>query len=475
MSTRRRDILDIGAAGARHIAGALTGLVTIPVVAYELGAEALGAWALLGVAFAIVGLSDLGMTVPVQRATVQGDHDKARRMLALALLVNALATPLSALLVYSVMIHGTAVGAVDGTARWALLAVVLAGAASALASPARGLVLARGGIRGLTVARVVAAVLQLLTMFAVLATCGGLVAPALGLLVGAVVEACFVAALTRGVVARSPLRRTSPPPGELRDALRDAMAALTINLATTATTRIDIFVLAQVAPLRVVAAYGVASRVIDQAFVLAKQVGTALLPSLGAASERAAAVRFGTSVLGGLVASGMVALTLTGQAWLEAWAGPVAEDPVFGQVLALLAIAATLMAGQEIAASALTLGGRTAWRSATPIAAGAALNVTLTLAFASAGATFIATATIAGAALTAGLVWRRTSELLRWSWGNILRTLAPTAAAGVAAVGGALVLASAAASSVLMSVLSCAAVTSIGCGAAAAAARGLRR
>lgn len=474
MSASRRDVLDIGAAGLRHLAGALTGLITIPVVAYGLGVEALGAWALLGAAYAIVGLGDAGMAVPVQRAAVKGERSKARRTLALALLVGLVVTPLLSALTFFALTTMPAIRDVD-TAELATGLVVFAGATSALTAPYRGFVLARGGVRGLAVARVAAAVLQIGTMFAALTIARDLSAPALGLAVGALLEGAAVVALARGFDPGVPLRPSAPCRRELREALRDAAASLTINLATTATTRIDVFVLAQVAPLRVVAAYGVASRVVDQAFLLAKQVGTALLPRLGAAAQRADAIRFGTGVLGGLVASGMIALTFAGGGWLRAWAGPVTGDALFGPVLALLAVAAIVTASQEIAASALTLGARSAWSAAGPISAGASLNLALTVVFASSGAIAIAAATVAGAALTATLIWRRTRRLLEWSPSCVLRTLAPAVGAGLVSLGGGVLVSTVAATGILPSVLACAAVTSMGCGAAVLTAKGLDR
>src|SRR5262249_1576700 len=148
-----------------------------------------------------------------------------------------------------------------------------------------------------------------------------------------------------------------------------------LNLMQAAGTRADIQILSLVGSGSVVAAYNVASRAVEVSFVLAKQISTALLPRLGDARSRGRAVLIGTGLFGALVWSGMAALGQHGQAWLAAWAGPVALGPVAAHAIALLGVAAALSSLSELAASALTIGARTAWESTIPIGAGCLVNV----------------------------------------------------------------------------------------------------
>jgi hypothetical protein len=82
----------------------------------------------------------------------------------------------------------------------------------------------------------------------------------------------------------------------------------------------------------------------------------------------------------------------------------------------------------------LTLSAPSAWSAARPILAGSALNAALTLGFAWTGVTAVAVANLAGALVACVLAWRRVARELGWSTGDVLRTLAPGAAALLAAV-----------------------------------------
>ena len=76
--------------------------------------------------------------------------------------------------------------------------------------------------------------------------------------------------------------------------LRDGAASLVISIAVFAAIRVDVVVLAHVAPLAIVASYGVASRAVDILYLLAKQATVALMPQLGRSEEREDAIRLGT-------------------------------------------------------------------------------------------------------------------------------------------------------------------------------------
>ncbi|HEY0097031.1 MAG TPA: hypothetical protein VGB96_22075, partial [Archangium sp.] len=65
---------------ARHAVQTVTGLLTISLVVHALGPEGLGAWALLGTASFLLGLSDLGLNIAVQRAAARPDDALTHRL-----------------------------------------------------------------------------------------------------------------------------------------------------------------------------------------------------------------------------------------------------------------------------------------------------------------------------------------------------------------------------------------------------------
>jgi len=302
-------------------------------------------------------------------------------------------------------------------------------------------VIASGGMRALAAARVFAAVVQILI------TAGLLFAPSMTVPALALLAANVLELLCLPLIAR----RHDPglpwfPPGGLersafREAVRDAAAALVLYGGVVIAGRLDVFLVSRVAPLGVVAAYAIALRAVEQSFVLAKQTSGALLPKLGAVATRSEATELGTGVLGALVGAGMCALVMDGGALLRAWTGGVVAIDSFGLPLALLACAAVVAAGHEVACSGLTLGGRTAWSGATPLIAGSVINVALGLTFSDRyGVVAIAGATVFGNLVTFAWVWARARRMLAWTGTRVVRSLLPGGVAIVSAlfVGGAL-------------------------------------
>jgi hypothetical protein len=152
----------------------------------------------------------------------------------------------------------------------------------------------------------------------------------------------------------------------------------------------------------------------------------------------------------------MIALALAGQPLLVAWVGGVAGGPLTARVLSVLAAAAIIKAACELVGAMLTLGGRTAWSSATPIAIGSALNITLSILGAPRyGIWAIAGSIVLGNALAAVLLWERARRMLCWTAADVLRTLAAPAAAGCAAATVAWSLSSYARAGLLPSLLIC--------------------
>jgi peptidoglycan/LPS O-acetylase OafA/YrhL/O-antigen/teichoic acid export membrane protein len=421
-------------AAARHVAGALAGFVLIPVIAHALGAEALGAWTLLGTCSFLLGIADLGLSTCVQRAVAAGDDEGARRLVSLSLAAISLTTPLLAGLAFAGLDGALSASLGDRTTTVVLVALA-AGAVGAWAFPYRGFLLVKGGMRTLAVARGVGSVTQVLLTIALMGATRSLLAPALALLLGSTIETAMTVLGARRHDRALPLLPAIA--GDRRwaaGALREGSATLAINASSIAAQRIDVLLLAAVAPLPIVAAYGVVSRVVDQAYVLAKQVSAAVLPRLAVAADRPAAVRLGTRVMGVLVASGMPALAIDGGQLLVAWGGPTAGSSLASTVLLILGAAAVIAASQEVAASALTMAGASAWQAATCLIAGTALNVGISLVGARfAGPVVIAAATVAGNLLTAALIWKKASALLSWGPREIAAALTPLPIAALAA------------------------------------------
>ena len=82
ISSARRLIV---AAMARQFAGMLATIVTVPIIAHKLGADALGAWVLAMSGAMLVQLSDLGLSTAVRRSILGGDDERALRSLARAM------------------------------------------------------------------------------------------------------------------------------------------------------------------------------------------------------------------------------------------------------------------------------------------------------------------------------------------------------------------------------------------------------
>lgn len=422
---RRALALDMAAAIGRHAASLTTGLITYPLIGITLGTEHLGAWALLGAGTSLVGLGDLGLSTPVQRAAVGSDLPLARRTLGLALRTAAFSGPLLALLSAPLLVIEVE-SAHRGELALAGVGVLVAAWLHALSAPLRAYGLARGGARPVAAARALGAMVQVaLTGGLLLAP--SLIVPALALLFGNMLELALVWHAAR---ARDPglplLPRGRLSRGALLRVARDGGAALALHGAVVIAGRVDIFLVAGIAPLGVVAGYAIALRAVEQSFVLAKQTSSALLPGLGDPRTRAGTTRLGTGVLGALVGAGMVALVVDGPPLLEAWAGGAVGQETLFVPLALLAAGALLASLHEVACSGLTLVGRSAWAGATPIVVGSLINLGLGLSLAPRlGVVAIAGATVIGNAITFGWVWARARILLGWSTREVLRSFAP--------------------------------------------------
>jgi hypothetical protein len=464
-SDEKKTALELLAGGGRHVAAALSALMVYPIIARVLSAELLGAWALLSTAGFLLSLSDLGLTTAVHRAAVTDDHARARRAVGLALFAVATVAPPVAMLTYAFLIDIRSLSeASPGGVGSAAAVVLVAGVIAALAGPYRGFALARGGVARIASARAVSAMTTLAVTGGSIFITKTLIAPAAGFLAGAVVELLLSWRAASAIDPAIPKAPALPSErGEVIASLRDGAAALTIGVASATAVRAGIFVLSHVAPLATVAAYGVASRAVDVSYVLAKQSTVALMPRLGDPARREVAVRVGVGLFGGVIAAGMTALAFAGQPLLVAWVGPVAAGPVTALALGLLATAAIIQSTVEVPASMLTLGGKTAWVSALPIAAGSAVNIAISIGLAPYyGVWAVAGSTIVGNTISSVILWKRARSMLGWSAASVAQAFAPPLACGCAAAALAASLSGYARSALLPSALVCAGAVLLG-------------
>ena len=456
-------------AGIRHLTTALAGLLTIPLVARILGPDALGLWALLGMAAFALGLADLGLGVAVQRAAARGDARDTRNTIRVAVGVILIVAPLLAVVSYAFLLDlPDLTPALAADAKRAAIVAFVGGAIGALAIPFRGLLVVRGALKSLTGVRALAVALQVGVTWIGLVTMHSLVAPAAGLVAGSLVETLGTARAAR---ALDPELRFAPMlPGnleELRSMISVGGASLAVNVSAILALRFDVVILSRVSPLATVAAYGVASRVVDQSFTLAKQTSLALLPRLANREDRSRAVRFGTALLGGAVASGMGAIVTQGDGVLVAWAGDVARLPETPIALALLASAAIIAAGHEVAAATLTLAGRSAWDAALPLVLGYIVNLVISLTFAHRlGVVAVAGGTLLGNAATSVALWARARAFLGWRIGAVGSALAPVVAGALVALATGRALSVTGWSGAIASLVGCVVATGAGLGAA---------
>lgn len=424
-----RSFADMAAAVLRQLSATLAGWIVVPLVGVRLDTEALGLWILLGSAAALPGLSDLGLTIAAQRASVAGDAERSRRVMGLAVRVGLAVGPALALLAWPLLLD-VPPSRWDAQLRIAAPLVLIAVVVQAFGNAHRGFVIVRGGMRGLAKARALASLAQVTVAGVGLGLSPSLVAPALGLLVGNLFETFAVLALARTIDPRVGVLPERATGDEARRAFVDGSAALAIAFATTLAVRIDLLVLVRHAPLVAVAAYGIALRAVDQSYLLAKQTSSALLPRLGARGERTEVVTLGTACLGALVASGMVSLALPGRVLLEAWAGGLEGGADLALPLVVLGSAAIVTSLHEMASVSLTFAGRSAWTGARPIVAGALVNAAISLLGAPRfGVVAVAGSTLIGAAVTAIGAWSAARRDLEWSWSEVGRAMLPALAA----------------------------------------------
>jgi O-antigen/teichoic acid export membrane protein len=193
----------------------------------------------------------------------------------------------------------------------------------------------------------------------------------------------------------------------MREGLAEGGATLAINVAYLAALRLDVLILARSCPVVAVAGYAVASRAVDQSYVVAKQASAAMLGRLWRPGERARRTVEGTWLVGGVVGAGMAAWMHDGRPLLRAWVGAAADAEGAIAALQWLGLAATFAACHEIACATRTLTATRAWSAAAPIVVGSIVNVGLSLALVGPlGAAGVAAATAIGNAIVSMWTWR---------------------------------------------------------------------
>ena len=437
MTKRGALALDIASAMGRHLASAVSGIVTVAVVARVLGANRLGAWSVIGAAAFLVGLADMGLSTPLQRSALTGDAARTRRIFGFALAVVSLASPALVLGAFVVVLRTLSSPELARGEVVTAAAIALAGGlVGALGFPVRALLLVRGGVRHASASRAVGAVVQLVLTVGLTPWLRTLAAPSLALAVALVVETALLVSASRALapdLLRGPSLRLER--GELRAVAIEAGAPLATNVMVSLVQRLDVLVLAAIASLDVVAGYAVASRACDQGALLAKQTTNALAGRFGDLRERANAIRVGTAVMGVLASAVLVPLAVLGTPVLAMWAGPVAASPAIHRVLQILAAAGVVISAGIVAASALELTGRSPWLAARPTLVGSTVEVVVTtLGARHGGSAAIAFATVIGNAVVLGLVWRSAAAMLGWSSRDVARVVAPAVASTLASL-----------------------------------------
>jgi len=442
-ATDKSVLRDLLGGGLRQVAAVMGGLITFPVVARMLDHDALGAWQLLGATSFLVGFADLGLSTAVQRAAAKNDVIRAREAVAVTLLVLVVALPIFSILGYLLVLGvPTEVGALRDDVAKAGVIVVLAGSMLGVSQPYRNFVLAKGGVRAVASARAIGAFTQMVTTVGLLQWSPHVIAPAIGLLCGYGIETAVTLRAARALDPEIPfvpgrIRR----PGDARAAFRDGAAGFAINLATAIALRLDLFIVSRVAPLAVVAAYGVGGRAVEMAYLVAKQAVHALTPRLAHEHERDSASRIGTLLFAGVIVSGMMGLAIAGQGVLVAWVGDIGRGTTPALVMAVLGSAAMIASTYEVVASMVMLNGKSGWECATPIVVGSVLNLVGSIALSPIfGVWAVAGSTVAGNFVTCLLMWRRALAMMAWTPGTLARLLAPVAVAGGVAAGVALAL-----------------------------------
>jgi O-antigen/teichoic acid export membrane protein len=462
---QKKTLLALLATGGWHVVALGASLVAYSLLARVLGPERLGAWVLVGTSSFLLNLTDLGLGAAVQRAAVAGDLERARRALGLALVPLCTLAPLAAIVAYAALcdIPSAPIEVQRDLDRAAWLALA-AGLIAALGAPYRGYVIARGGGQRIFAFRAVQGLLYLALMGPGLLLWQTLLVPAASVFVVNLVEAGVAVQAARSLDPLVPLRPALPRErAEILAALRDGAAVLVINLSAALAVRVDVVVLARAAPLAAVAAYSVAARSVEMLYLIAKQATPVLMPKLGDPSQREGAVRLGTAVLTGVVATGLAAFAVNGQPVLVAWVGVVADNDITSTALAILAVAAVLMSGEEIVGSMLTLGGKTVWATAVPCAAGALVNIAISLLGARRfGVWAVAGSTVVGNVVMTVLAWRNAGRVLGPDASRLGQSFGPPLAGGLVSLGAAWALEGFARTHLIASIASCALPASAG-------------
>lgn len=420
----------------RHLVSLLVGVLTVGLVARRLGAEGLGAWALLGVVGFLVGLCDLGLSVGVSRAVLGGERERALRAAERAwLVVLVLGVPLGGGAVLWALRELSRMGVSWGPSRLLVSGalVLLGGLAGALAMPLRSLLGPMGRLGSVSAARALGAGAQALVLVPGFWLWRGLEVPTGAFAAGALVE---LGVLVWGARQVAPDLRFVPRAaalGGLRGALREGAAVLVINLSVVAALRVDAAVLVAVASLPAIAAYGVAARAVDQLFGLVKQVSAALQPRMAVRDERAGVLRLGAWVQPPLVIGAVGALWFCGEPLLRLWVGGVLDDGAFRLALGILGVAAVFAAFSEVANAWLLAAAPSPWSSAFAIGVGCSVNLLFSVVGRHAwGVAAVAGGTLLGNTLAALLAWRLASRRLGWGWRQLAGAAAPALASAVA-------------------------------------------
>lgn len=472
-TSERGALVDLLSGGAWQVLAALFSFVFFPIQTRVLDPATLGAWNVLAVLNLLLGMCDLGLSTAVQRNAVTGDDKKTRDAIGLALVAVFCIAPVAGLIaLFSVQNLPTEWKHLEAGVRQVAPVVLFAGLMLAYAMPFRAYLYAKGGTKNVAVAKVCASLAQICIVSAGFFITPSLMLLGVATLTASSVELGMLLVGTRRFDRELPfLPRLGMSKADKKTSLRDGLASFSISIFEVIAMRVDILVLAMVNTRpEVVALFNYTGRIVEQPYLLTKQVLPALTPRLGNPAERTGAVKLGTAVFSSLITTGMLALFLVGQplivfvfgAKLFAFDGSIES---MGLILGLYVFAYIMLSTYEVSSPMLTLGARTAWSAALPILIGGAVKYAISFTAAqSLGLWAVAGGTGIGFTIASVLTWTAARQILKWTLLDIAKAFIIPVASASAALAVAFPLHTFAQSGWIASALSCVAVCAAGTG-----------
>jgi len=415
--------------GLRQIGSGLLAFAIFPVISNNLDIGRLGVWSLIAACAVFLSLSELGLSVAVQRAIVRKDRVSVGDIIALSDRVQILILPLIVLssMVYVTYSLASSIDFADEVRTCAAIAMI-GGALTANVLVREAALVALGYPNQIATIRATTSLVQLILLVALLHFHKSLTVVAIAFMLSQLWQFAFVRLTWRKLGRAYDSGSSASKLWVLRSVYRDCSAQLAINLSIVMALRIDLFIVGWIAyervssdalsdaarkaaSLEIVGAYALATKIIEMAYLLLKRGLAVLVNPLGDENRRAQTVVAGCRVFSCAVACVMACVVLVGEPALMLVIGPVFEfvDPT---ILVILAISAVVLSTYEVPASAIMLCAPSAWQCATPLVLGAVVNFFVSIV----GGFFfgpiaVAAGTLSGCVFTCLLVWRSLAKI----------------------------------------------------------------